>query len=226
MIPPQLALESSDDLAWLSLAGEHQHHHAHDHGHQHMLKDPHIWLSISQREIMLRIIRDWLLLLAEQSDAISQDFVRQRYIDVQAKWMGVKLMLLQSVKKHHGKKVVVDHHAFRYLFADMGLEVVGVVRENHDIKPSLKHLQKVQSTVNRGKVACIVLMPDSDLKLIGKITAQKKPNLVQLDPLLSTSPSLEEIPDRDNLDEIPVFPKIEMMIDQLDKCLSSFAGKG
>lgn len=187
-VTQQLSVESIKGLQWLPLGGyQHNEHDTHDTHQRHssevtaQARDPHIWLSIKNRPILIKAMTEWLA--SSSSETRIQQAIRARGEKLMAEWLQHAPQWQQFVHTLRGS-VLVDHNAFAYLIAEHDWALAGVIQGQHDIKPSLKHLLKLKRAVQSGEVACLIVHPATDVRLIRKVDSEQRLTRITINPLL------------------------------------------
>lgn len=158
---------------------EHATEAAHEHEHDEHADDPHIWLSPTQAERMVRMMAEELAklrpALAEQLKSRGEAYA------------GRLAALAREMKTAAGgfkRRTVVAHHdMWAYLARDLKLEIVAVMQthEGGDLSP--RELSELIARVRAAKPALVVAEAGQDSALVRAVSRETGVPVRALDPL-------------------------------------------
>ncbi len=82
---------------------------------------------------------------------------------------------------------LVYHNAYQYFELAAGIDHVGIININPEIKPSAKQLVRLQNLVQQGQVSCIIAEPQADTRIINLIIGANQVKVVHSEPMATTT---------------------------------------
>ncbi|MDI3543627.1 MAG: zinc transport system substrate-binding protein [Candidatus Atribacteria bacterium] len=160
--------------------------------------NPHIWISISNAQIMVGNIGKALSTLDPENSGYyetnAQEYIQKlRDLD---QWFG------EEVKKLSKRSFVAHHSAWDYLARDYRLEIKGVIEKSPEKEPSPRELKNLIEKMKKEDVRVIFTEPQLNQKIAQVLAQETNAQIIILDPLgnFPEKPYLELM--RDNLNKI------------------------
>lgn len=161
----------------------HHHHHGHEvvkngHLHEKIKQDGHLWLAPLNGKLFVK--------------AFGQKMQSLGFV-VDKEKLSLQLALINEVDSKLQKQLqpvqdlafVVLHDAFRYFEDHYGLNNVGAIHLNPQLKPSIKNVLSIQKRIQSQQVACVFKQPQYPKKWVAYVLRETEARIGNLDPLNS-----------------------------------------
>lgn len=154
-------------------SGEHEHtHHGHETGH-----DPHIWLSPTNAEQIVRNILDTLVTM----DAANADYYRRNAEEYIRRLREVDAYIQKKLQLLKVRSFIVFHPAWGYFADRYDLEQVAIEYEGKE--PSAKELAMIIKKARLLKIKSILASPQFSRRSVEVIAGEIKGKVELADPL-------------------------------------------
>jgi zinc transport system substrate-binding protein len=152
---------------------EHDDHKGHNHGEH----DPHLWLDPMNAKVIIKEITKQLIKLDSTNSQV--------YISNSNKALAELDNLIQNIQKDLNKdlRFVVFHDAYQYFENRFGIQVLGALTINPDIKPGAEQLSEIREVIEHEKANCLFSEPQFNPAIIKSIAKDTNVKTGILDPL-------------------------------------------
>jgi len=146
--------------------------------------DGHIWLDLTNAEVIAAAIRDALC----AQDPPRAPIYRANWtkLDAQLRDLGNKLRA--TLAPLRGRPIIVFHDAYQYLEARYGLSVVGSVTVNPEIAVSAQRVEEIRARIMALGTVCVFAEPQFEPKLVDTLIEGTRARRGVLDPLGAALP--------------------------------------
>jgi len=141
--------------------------------------NPHIWISISNAQIMVGNISKALSILDPENSAY-YEINAQEYIQ---KLKDLDQWFREELKKLSKRSFVAHHSAWDYLARDYHLELKGVIEKSPEKEPSPRELKNLIEEMKKGDVQVIFTEPQLNQKIAQVLAQETNAQVIILDPL-------------------------------------------
>ena len=158
------------------------HDHDHDHKHGKSAKpdnDGHLWLDPANARLIVRHVAD---VLSARRPADAATF-KANADDMVRRLDALDADLAAGAKEFAGRPIIVFHDAYQYFERRYGLNVVGSITVNPEVKPSAKRLAALRAKVERSSAVCVLSEPQFDAGLVESVAGGTKARTGVVDPL-------------------------------------------
>jgi ABC-type Zn uptake system ZnuABC Zn-binding protein ZnuA len=178
-----------DRLLRVAEEDEHDHGKGHEHHHHHGEFDPHVWLGVEEAERMVRRIAE----LLAQRDPARKDGYQARadaYVKELRKLLDDGKAALKGKKN---RKIITNHHSFRYFARAFGLEVLDSIQMQPGIAANNQQMAHLMEVCKKHHVRVIGVEPQYDRKAAKTLQDSLRKDLpdlaiVELDPIETAEP--------------------------------------
>ncbi|MGB7288093.1 MAG: zinc ABC transporter substrate-binding protein [Salaquimonas sp.] len=157
---------------------EHDSNHKHEHD-ENSNKDPHIWLSTQNMEIMAsRIAGELKGLMNEDQGRITanlESFILENTAlenDIKSKLAGVTKT-----------SFLVMHDGFQYFEDEFGLTNRGTLLENPAAQPSAGRVAKLREKLEENDIQCVLSEPQFNSRIIETVISDNNIKTAEVDPI-------------------------------------------
>ncbi len=177
-------------------AEEHAEHDEHEHedatndehaGHTHGVYDPHIWLDPQNVAIQMKNIASALIEL----DPEKKQVVEERLQAEEKKLSELDQKLGEALQPFAGRRVIVGHEAFAYLFKAYQLEQLGIEGLLSSSEPSPRHMADLVKIAKADGIKVVYVEPLGSSKTAESLAAEIGGKVEYLDPYEGLSPEEE-----------------------------------
>lgn len=159
-------------------------HAGHDHGHKHgkaakQDSDGHLWLDPANARLIVRHVAE-VLSARRPADAATY---KANADDLVRRLDALDAELAAGAKAVAGRPIVVFHDAYQYFERRYGLNVVGSITVNPEVKPSAKRLSALRAKVEKLAAVCVLSEPQFDSGLVDSVASGTKARTGVVDPL-------------------------------------------
>lgn len=145
------------------------------------IPNPHVWTSPYNAKDMCEIIYENLSAKFTGADLQTLTNNYNNYINTLDE-------LIQEVNGNktslQGMKVIVNHPAMKYLYDLLGIQVVGVIEEQHGVEPSAQHIQELKELMINENVHYIVHQSNLDIADVAEIARDTDSKIIFSAPLI------------------------------------------
>jgi zinc transport system substrate-binding protein len=141
--------------------------------------DPHLWLDPANARRMAAI---FAAVLAE-ADPDNGAVYRANATDLAARLDALDAELRRRLTPLRGVPYMVFHDAFAYFQARYGLNRIGAVTRNPEIRPGARHLAALRRRIREEGVVCVFTEPQFNPALVEALTEGTGARVATLDPL-------------------------------------------
>ncbi len=152
---------------------------SHNHHHKGALYDPHLWLSVDNALVLAQALGDSL---ATQYPALTPQ-LKANIKNLTGQLIQLRQTTKAQLDKGHPVSFLLAHDAFQYVELDLGLEALGSVMIDPEVKPGAKHLLQLQRLVQQKGVGCVFTDPTVSTQLVSKIIGSDTINTASIHPL-------------------------------------------
>lgn len=157
---------------------EEAHGHNNDQGHSHAGgRDPHIWLSPTRAQMMVKLIRDHLIEILPEYELEFKENT-QKYLEKIGQIDQKNKELLAS---YQGQKILVYHPAFGYFIEHYGLEMIAI--EEAGKEPGPRYLEQIIDLAKSKQIKTVFHQAEIDSNKTRAVAEELNGKRVQLDPL-------------------------------------------
>lgn len=187
------AVDSSVNVPLIAADAEHAEHedevatndeHA---GHSHGVYDPHIWLDPQNVATQMKNIASALIELEPEKKQV----IEARLQAEEEKLSELDQMLEQALQPFAGRRVIVGHEAFAYLFNAYQLEQLGIEGLLSSSEPSPGHMADLVKIAKADGIKIIYVEPLGSSKTAASLAAEIGGKVAYLDPYEGLSPEDE-----------------------------------
>jgi zinc transport system substrate-binding protein len=152
---------------------EHDDHKGHNHGEH----DPHLWLDPMNAKVIVKEITKELIKLDSSNSSIYKSNSNKALAELDK--------LIKDIKNDLNKdlRFVVFHDAYQYFENRFGIQVLGSLTINPDVKPGAEQLSEIREIIEHEKVNCLLSEPQFNPAIIKSIAKDMKIKTGILDPL-------------------------------------------
>jgi len=152
---------------------EHDDHKGHNHGEH----DPHLWLDPMNAKVIVKEITKELIKLDSSNSSIYKSNSNKALAELDK--------LIKDIKNDLNKdlRFVVFHDAYQYFENRFGIQVLGALTINPDVKPGAEQLSEIREIIEHEKVNCLFSEPQFNPAIIKSIAKDMKIKTGILDPL-------------------------------------------
>ncbi len=159
---------------------EHEDHDDEDHhDHHHGLYDPHAWLAPDNAIIMAGTIRDSLIDLDPENEAV----YNQNYQQLQTRLSYLDDQIRSELSQLDISNYLVFHNAYQYFEKTYGIEASGYLEEFPGDEPSAQYLAELVEMIEEENVTVLFTEPQFSPKLARTLSEDYGLSLGELDPL-------------------------------------------
>ena len=187
------------------LWAEHESEAHADHQHELGFKDPHLWLSPKNAQVIVRLTAEQLVRL----DPKNQTHYLQNAHKLTARIMANEKQWRLQLAGVEQQPFLVLHDAFQYLEKSFVLSGVGAVVLDPDRKPSAKRLLALQNRIKLGGIKCLFREPQIDSKFLSVLTEGSSLKVGVLDALGDGVARVEDV----------WFELMQFNVNSLQECL-------
>ena len=169
-------IDSSEEIE--VIAEECDEHHEEHHGHTHETNS-HVFVSVKNYIKQVQNICDGLVKV-DSKNKDKYEFNTKEYIDK------LKVLDEEITKKTLGfenKNIVTFHNTFNYFANDYGLNVVGVIENEHGKTPSAYEIATLIETIKKEDVKAIFVEPEYSIKVVDTIARETGVKVYTLNPI-------------------------------------------
>ncbi len=141
--------------------------------------NPHIWLSLSNAQIIVKNISQALSTLDPENSTYYEKNA-QEYIQRLAE---LDQWFREEVQNLLRRSFVAQHPAWDYLARDYNLEIGGVIEKSPGREPSPKELKNLIEEMKKGDIRVIFSEPQLNQKMAQVLAQETGAQIVLLDPL-------------------------------------------
>lgn len=198
-LPGLVKIDQRNDAKWPKHHHDEKHEHEHEHEAEHEHKhseslvndaktltgkpdfkqDPHIWLSPVNGRLMAQAIAQKLSQTTPKRTAEIEQSLKIWLADLQA----VEAQTRQDLQSVKAQPFIVLHDAFQYYEKHFGLNGVGAIQINPELKPSLQKVLTLREQIQQQGVVCVFKEPQFPEKQVAYVVQDLAVNIGQLDPL-------------------------------------------
>ena len=152
---------------------EHDDHESHNHGEH----DPHLWLDPMNAKVIVKEITKELIKLDSSNSSIYKSNSNKALAELDK--------LIKDIKNDLNKdlRFVVFHDAYQYFENRFGIQVLGALTINPDVKPGAEQLSEIREVIEHEKVNCLFSEPQFNPAIIKSIAKDTNVKIGILDPL-------------------------------------------
>jgi len=148
-----------------------------DHTHSAEQTDPHIWLSAANAEAISRYLARQLAAYTPEHTSTYNNNLQQLLARIREADHHIRTEL-----KYTQQPFISFHDAFQYFEKAYGLNHVSSISLDEETGSSLKHLQKITTTIRQQQIQCLVYQPPQPA-LIRSLQQRTGIRAIALDPL-------------------------------------------
>lgn len=142
---PKKAMEAAKYVKLIDMEDDHKDYehgegnHDGDDDHDHGDKDPHIWLSLKNMDIIAKEVEKKLVEL----DPENRDQYRENYESLSEKLLSLDRRYREELKDRTSSTILVSHSAFGYLAKEYDIEQISVTGVSPNAEPSPRTLSNL-----------------------------------------------------------------------------------
>lgn len=142
---PEKAIEAAKYVKLIDMEDDHKDYehgegdHDGDDDHDHGDKDPHIWLSLKNMDIIAKEVEKKLVEL----DPENRDQYRENYESLSEKLLSLDRRYREELKDRTSSTILVSHSAFGYLAKEYDIEQISVTGVSPNAEPSPRTLSNL-----------------------------------------------------------------------------------
>lgn len=181
-LPGLVKIEQRNDAKWPKHHhDEDEHSHADEHAHEptKLKQDPHIWLSPLNARLMAQAIAQKLSQASPKRSAEIEKDLQAWLADLQK----LETQTRQDLQPVKSQPFIVLHDAFQYYERHFGLNGVGAIQINPELKPSLQKVLTLREQIQQQGVVCVFKEPQFPEKQVAYVVQDLAVNIGELDPL-------------------------------------------
>ena len=125
------------------------------HGDVHPEGNPHVHLNPNNILLVAKELNKRLAVI----DSINKNYYQENYNNFINKWNKSILLWEKNIESFEGKRIIIHHKSFDYLFHWMKLDEVASLEVKPGIPPTASHLKNILRDINNNPADIIVLSP-------------------------------------------------------------------
>ena len=125
------------------------------HGDVHPEGNPHVHLNPNNILLVAKELNKRLAVI----DSINKNYYQENYNNFINKWNKSILLWEKNIENFEGKRIIIHHKSFDYLFHWMKLDEVASLEVKPGIPPTASHLKNILRDINNNPADIIVLSP-------------------------------------------------------------------
>lgn len=152
----------------------------HHEGHNHET-NPHVFVSVKNYIKQVQNICDKLAKI----DSVNKEKYESNTKSYIAKLQELEQDIANTIATLDSKNIVTFHNTFDYFATDYGLNVVGVIENEHGKTPSAGEISTLIENIKSNNVKAIFVEPEYSLKLVDTIAKETGVKVYMLNPVTS-----------------------------------------
>ena len=181
-------IDSSNKIEIIQDECEEEHDPSDNHdSHNHEI-NPHIFVSVKKYIKQVQNICDELVKIDSINKAKYEENTK-RYIDELEK---LDKDITEVVLDLNGSNIVTFHNTFDYFAKDYGLNVIGVIENEHGKTPSAGEIATLVESIKENNVKAIFVEPEYSMKLVDTIAKETENKVYMLNPVTSGDDNKDE----------------------------------
>lgn len=141
--------------------------------------NPHLFASPRQAIVQVRNIEKAL----SQADPAGAPVYRRSATEYIARLERLQEEFLAASRSFGNRKIVTVHRIFDYLARDIGVEIIGVVRENPEQEPSAGEVLKLVRKMKSSGIAAVFTEPQYPSQMAQTVAREARVPVYMLDPV-------------------------------------------
>ena len=150
-----------------------------DHGHQHHSIDGHIWLSVSNAEIIVSYLAD---LFAQQDSSHAAQY-NANAKKLLSRLDQLKTRLNNRLSNQHSPRYLMFHDAFRYFEHEFKLKHAQYVTTSPEHISGVRHIRNLKQYIRQNNIQCIFYEPPEIPSIIHTLVDDQPIKVLPLDPI-------------------------------------------
>lgn len=171
-------IDASNGIELIQQKCQEEHEHHEEHSHE---TNPHVFVSVKNYIKQVQNICDELVKIDNRNKEKYEENTK-KYI---AKLEELERDIIQTTGSLNSKKIVTLHNSFDYFAKDYGLNVIGVVENEHGKTPSAGEIAILVDNIKANNVKAIFVEPEYSLKLVNTIAKETAVKVYILNPVTS-----------------------------------------
>ena len=125
------------------------------HGDVHPEGNPHVHLNPNNILLVAKELNKRLAVI----DSINKNYYQENYNNFINKWNKSILLWEKNIESFEGKRIIIHHKSFDYLFHWMKLDEVASLEVKPGIPPTASHLKNILRDINNNPTDIIIISP-------------------------------------------------------------------
>lgn len=190
-------IDSSNGIDVIHVECEEEHNSHEGHNHE---TNPHIFVSVKNYIKQVQNICDELVKVDSKNKEKYEENTKA-YI---AKLEELEQDIANTISTLNSKNIVTFHNTFDYFAKDYGLNVIGVIENEHGKTPIAGEIAVLIESIKHNNVKAIFVEPEYSIKLVDTISKETGAKVYMLNPVTSGENNKDEYINimRENLNEL------------------------